>query len=66
MRERASTCLDSSPMRVTCLPALRCAALNSPKPSTKFCMSSMVFSVRLLLVCRWYSSTSSCDTDRVV
>ncbi len=59
MRDRRSTAADSSDMRVTCLPALRWAALNSPKLSTKFCMSSMVCIFLLLLVAFWYSPTKS-------
>ncbi len=64
MRERASTAEDSSDMRVTCLPALRCTAEKSENPSMKFCMSSMVERLRLLLVAFWYTSTSSCKGSR--
>lgn len=56
---RASTTRDSSDMSVTCLPALRCAALNSLKFSTKFCMSSMVATFLVVAVWLWNASTSS-------
>ena len=65
IRLRESTWRLSSVMSVTCLPALRCVALNSLNPSTKFCMSSIVASFAPLLLCFWNSSTSSCEATSV-
>ena len=59
MSPRLSTAVDISDMSVTCLPTLRCAAEKSEKPSTKFCMSSIVWMLRLLLLVFENSSTKS-------